>query len=300
MQNNMNIRQLRYFICVAEEASFGRAAAKLHISQPPLSQQIKALEKDLQAELFVRGRHGARLTRAGQALLDRARALIADFEELSPMVQRVARGLEGTLYIGIINSVMYGPLPSALRTFSMENPAIEWSLEELLPHQQFEALLHHRIDVGFSRHMSGMPGLSCVRIYCEGLAVALPQGHPLGKAERLTLKELSDEPFVCMSTQSPVMDSIVQRCLQNQFQPHIIYESADPQTLLRLVQAQIGISILPQSVSGSAPEGVRLIPLCEEGLNADLYAAYRTDDMPPSLPAFIDIMAPSGIGRVQL
>ena len=126
----MDLRQLRYFIAVAEEGNYSRAAERLHISQPPLSQQIKSLEGTLRVTLFERGRHGARLTRAGEALLTRARRIVDDCDSVERQVRRVAEGLEGYLRIGIINSVMYGPLPLTLRQFQLRNPGVEWTLHE--------------------------------------------------------------------------------------------------------------------------------------------------------------------------
>ena len=170
----MDIRQLRYFIAVAEEGNFSRAAERLHISQPPLSQQIKSLEASLGVILFERGRLGARLTRAGEALLTRARDIVADLDSTRKMVLRVADGLEGYLRIGIINSVMYGPLPRTMRLFQERNPAVEWTLHEMLPDPQGEALVRGQIDVGFASSATGREELRSIRVYPQPLMAAVP------------------------------------------------------------------------------------------------------------------------------
>lgn len=287
----MDIRQLRYFICVAEEGNFGRAARRLHISQPPLSQQIKALETSLDVTLFVRSRQGTRLTRAGEALLMRARRIVGEFDQVESMVQRVADGREGTVRIGIVSSVMYGPLPRALRVFQARNPGVDWALSELLPHQQIDALLRGAIDVGFARSVTDDDALVSTRVYQEPLVVALSTEHPLAACRGLTLKELSDAAFVLMDTRSPMVRHIIDACVQNRFQPRIVYESVDPQIILSLVGVGAGISVLPRSISSMPREDVVFVPLEEPSLDANLYVTCRRDDCQPALDVFLALLA---------
>ncbi|SAK49898.1 LysR substrate-binding domain-containing protein [Caballeronia ptereochthonis] len=286
----MDIRQLRYFISVAEEGNFSRAAERLHISQPPLSQQIKSLEDSLRVTLFVRGRHGARLTRAGEALLVRARSIVSDCDSVEKLLRRVADGLEGYIRIGIINSVMYGPLPRTLRLFQKHNPEVEWTLHELLPDLQQEALVRGQIDVGFACSPTGHRELRSILVYPQPLVVALPDSHPLAGCRCTSLGALSGDPFVLLNTQSPMIRGILAACIREGFQPRVLHESADPETILSLVGAGVGISILPESLSTTPRENVAFVAMDEPAMNADLYATIRRDDSLPALERFLALL----------
>lgn len=286
----MDLRQLRYFIAVAEEGNFSRAAERLHISQPPLSQQIMALEDSLHVTLFTRGRHGARLTRAGEALLVRARSIVSDCDSVEKLVRRVADGLEGYIRIGIINSVMYGPLPRTMHLFQKRNPEVEWTLHELLPDQQQDALLAGKIDVGFACSAATRGELRSIRVYPQPLRVALPAGHPLAKRRRVALKALAGDAFVLLNTQSPIIRDVLAACVRDGFQPRVLHESIDPETVLSLVGAGVGVSILPESLSTTPRENVVFVPLDERGVNADLYATTRRDDTLPALERFLALL----------
>ncbi|MCO5400157.1 LysR substrate-binding domain-containing protein [Ralstonia soli] len=288
----MDIRQLRYFISVAEEGNFSRAAERLHISQPPLSQQIKALEASLRVTLFVRGRHGARLTRAGEALLVRARSIVSDCDSVEKFVRRVADGLEGYLRIGIINSVMYGPLPRTMHAFQKHHPAVEWTLHELLPDRQADALVRGQIDVGFACNASSRDELKSILVYPQPLVVALSAQHPLAsKRSSLSLSALADESFVLLNTQSPVMRDVLSACMRDGFHPRVLHESIDPETVLSLVGAGVGVSVLPQSLSTTPRENVAFVPIKAPSLSADLYATIRRDDALPALDRFLALLA---------
>ena len=290
----MDIRQLRYFISVAEEGNFSRAAERLHISQPPLSQQIKALEESLRVTLFVRGRHGARLTRAGEALLVRARSIVSDCDSVEKFVRRVADGLEGYLRICIINSVMYGPLPRTMHAFQKHHPAVEWTLHELLPDRQADALMRGQIDVGFACNASSRDELKSILVYPQPMVVALSAQHPLAahrSSLSLSLSALANESFVLLNTQSPVMRDVLAACMRDGFQPRVLHESIDPETVLSLVGAGVGVSVLPQSLSTTPRENVAFVPIKEQSLSADLYATIRRDDVLPALDRFLALLA---------
>lgn len=286
----MNIRQLRYFVCVAEEGNFGRAAKRLHISQPPLSQQIKALEESLGVTLFTRGRHGATLTHAGKALLVHARDVLNDFHALAPMVRRVASGLEGVIRIGILSSVMHGPLPTALRRFQEHSPNVEWTLKELLPEQQKKALKNNAIDVGFTRNKTDSDALQSTLIYEDELRLALPAAHRLAHRSRVRLDELVEEPFILMNTASPVISNFIRACAEQQFQPTVIYESVDPHTVLNLVDANLGITVMPQSLAATIRKNVVFVPLAGKRLDASIYATFQKNHTLAALHVLMDIL----------
>ncbi|MCT9115647.1 LysR substrate-binding domain-containing protein [Cupriavidus gilardii] len=286
----MDLRQLRYFIAVAEEGNYSRAAERLHISQPPLSQQIKSLEGTLRVTLFERGRHGARLTRAGEALLTRARRIVDDCDSVERQVRRVAEGLEGYLRIGIINSVMYGPLPLTLRQFQLRNPGVEWTLHELLPDQQYEALARGRIDVGFSCSAAARSDLRSILVYAQPLVVAMASDHPLARAPRVSLRQLSGDAFVLLNMQSPMIRNVLAACLREGFEPRVMHESVDPETVLGLVGAGVGVSVLPASLSATRRDDVSYVPLAARRLDADLHATVRREHALPALERFLALL----------
>ncbi|KAB0599391.1 LysR family transcriptional regulator [Cupriavidus gilardii] len=288
--SHMDLRQLRYFIAVAEEGNYSRAAERLHISQPPLSQQIKSLEGTLRVTLFERGRHGARLTRAGEALLTRARRIVDDCDSVERQVRRVAEGLEGYLRIGIINSVMYGPLPLTLRQFQLRNPGVEWTLHELLPDQQYEALARGRIDVGFSCSAAARSDLRSILVYAQPLVVAMASDHPLARAPRVSLRQLSGDAFVLLNMQSPMIRNVLAACLREGFEPRVMHESVDPETVLGLVGAGVGVSVLPASLSATRRDDVSYVPLAARRLDADLHATVRREHALPALERFLALL----------
>ncbi|MGO4158406.1 LysR family substrate-binding domain-containing protein [Cupriavidus sp. YAF13] len=225
-----------------------------------------------------------------EALLTRARDIVADLDSTRKMVLRVADGLEDYLRIGIINSVMYGPLPRTMRLFQVRNPAVEWTLHEMLPDQQGEALVRGQIDVGFASSATGREELRSIRVDPQPLMAALPAGHPLAASGRIRLKALAAEPFVLLNTQSPVIRSLLAACVRNGFHPRVLHESVDPQTVLSLVGAGVGVSALPRSLSGAPREDVAFLTLDEPGLAADLYATVRRDHGLPALDPFLTLL----------
>ncbi|MDN7143360.1 LysR family transcriptional regulator [Pseudomonas sp. JQ170] len=286
----MDIRHLRYFIAVAEERNFSRAAERLHMSQPPLSQQIKILEDLLQAQLFIRGRQGARLTRAGEALLVLARSIVKDCDSAEKLVRRVADGLEGYLRVGIVNSVMYGPLPRTLHLFQTSNPNVDWTLHELLPAQQEDALINGSIDVGFACSASERSELISQLVYPQSLRVAVPVNHALAQRPSIDLADIVGEDFVMLNTQSPMIRDVLTACAKMAPALRILHESTDPAIVLSLVDAGVGISLLPESLASVFRTGVKFVPLADSTFNANLFATRRRDDTLPALERFLEII----------
>src|SRR3954471_20944169 len=192
----MELRHLRYFVAVAEELHFRRAAERLHVSQPPLSQQIRALERELGVTLFERNRRRVELTTAGEALLGEARGILAAVEHAVDLTQRVARGEAGALAIGFVGSAMYGRLPDVLREFHAARPAVQLRLRELPTGAALDALAEGRIDVGVVRPAQVEAGIAIDIVRREAVVVALPADHELAARRRLTLRELWGETFV--------------------------------------------------------------------------------------------------------
>ncbi|MBC2887439.1 LysR family transcriptional regulator [Ochrobactrum sp. CM-21-5] len=273
----MNIRQLEYFIAVAEERNFSRAAERLHMSQPPLSQQIKLLEDTLDVRLFDRSRQGAKLTLAGEVLLVQAKAIVSDCTRIEQVVRRAAEGLEGYIRIGIINSLLHGILPTALRRFRELRPNIEWSLLELLPDKQEQALLNGDIDIGFSCNRTSYGDLTSVLAYPQQLVAASPRSHALASKMVIGINDLKSENLIMLDARSPLTREILATCRKSGFNARIVHTSTDPTVVLSLVGAGLGMSVLPANMQGFYRDQVTFIPFEADGLNANVYATMSRD-----------------------
>lgn len=273
----MNLRQLEYFIAVAEEKNFSRAAERLHMSQPPLSQQIKLLEDRLGVRLFDRNRQGAKLTLAGEMLLVRARAIVSDCNSTEQIVRRAAEGLEGFIRIGIINSLLHGILPTALRRFRELKPNIDWSLHELLPDRQEQALLNGDIDIGFSCNRTSYGELKSFLAYPQKLVAALPLTHALASRTAIGIQDINSENLIMLDGRSPLIREILASCRKAGVGTRIVHTSTDPTVVLSLVGAGLGMSILPANMQGFYRDRVSFISFNADGLNADVYATVCRD-----------------------
>jgi DNA-binding transcriptional LysR family regulator len=189
----MELRHLHYFIAVAEELHFSRAAERLCISQPPLSQQIRDLEEELGVKLFERTKRHVHLTEAGKVFLDRSYLLLAQLEQAIAATQRIGRGEVGQLAIGFVDSAMYTSLPEMLKGFREQFPAVELRLQEMTTAQQIQALYDKQIDVGIVRSAISEPSLSVECLLPESLVLALPENHPLSAQTQVSLSALADE-----------------------------------------------------------------------------------------------------------
>lgn len=249
----MELRHLRYFVAVAEELHFGRAAARLRIAQPPLSRQIRDLERELGTALFERVPRGVELTAAGRAFLPEARLTLAQAERAQRTAQRAARGEVGRLRVGFVEAATYaGVLPDVLGFFRMHLPNIGLSLFEMDSAQQAEAFREGRIDVGLlhTPPPDADRWLRVEQVYADPLIAALPHAHRLAGRTRLALADLAAESFVLFPRHiAPTLyDDVIARCRQAGFSPRIVQEAAGWQTLTGLVGAGMGIAFVPRSL----------------------------------------------------
>src|ERR671933_1358870 len=226
----MELRHLRYFVAVAEELHFGRAAARLHIAQPPLSRQIRDLELDVGAPLFARVPRGVALTAAGLAFLPEARLTLAQAERARRTAQRAAGGEIGRLRVGFVEAAIYsGVLPEVLGFFRMHLPDIGVSLFEMDPRQQAEAFRDGRIDVGILHNAppDAERWLRVEPVYSEPLVAALPHGHRLAGRARPSLADFAGEPFVLFPRHvgPELFDGIIASCKSAGFSPHVVQEA---------------------------------------------------------------------------
>lgn len=243
----MELRHIRYFVAVAEELHFGHAAQRLRISQPPLSQQIKALEEEVGARLFERTKHRVRLTRAGEAMLVEAYRLLEQAERVRTTARRANAGLFAHLKIGCVPSAFFGILPPILDALHARHPEIGLSLSDYETGAAVTALLQGRLDVGFFR-LDRVDGPLRLRpLMSEHFIAALPHRHALTRHKRIPLTSLAAEPLIIFSRHhSPrPHDAIIAACLKAGFSPNLEYQSDSIQSQIGLVACGLGIALVP-------------------------------------------------------
>lgn len=287
----MELRHLRYFIAVAEELHFGRAAERLCIAQPPLSQQIQQLERELGFQLFHRTQRHVELTAAGQLFLDEAREVLSGLEKAVAAGRRVARGEVGRLGIGFVGTATYEFLPAALSEFRERYPEVELVLRELVSAKQVQALRDRRIHVGLARPTITEKGIVSEPLYQEPLVAALPARHPLARQERLTLATLAEEPFVLFPRypQPSYAEFLISLCEQAGFSPHVVQETAEIHTAISLVAAGLGVTLVPASVQSAHREGIAYLPFEEPQPTTELTVIYREGETSSLANAFLQI-----------
>src|SRR6478752_198641 len=259
----MELRHLRYFVVVAEELHFRRAAERLHMSQPPLSQQIRALEEEVGATLLLRNQRKVELTASGAAFLERAREILDGGEDAARQARRVQRGEVGRLAVGFVGSAMYSFVPELLRGFREQAPDIGLRLHEMGTTEQLRQLDDGRLDVGFLRTPGRWPGLSFETVLEEEIVVAMPDVHPLAQRPLVHAADLVGESLVLLTPAgSPgLRAALASSIAQLGGEEQIVQEVAEMQTVIGLVAAGVGISLVPESVRALVRHGVTYRPL---------------------------------------
>lgn len=291
----MELRHLRYFVAVADERSFTRAAEKLGIAQPPLSQQIQSLEKELgDVILFDRKKRPLQLTLAGQAFLEASRSTIANLEQSIRRTQRIHLEELNCLTIGFTSSLANGVLPNILRTFRQHYPEIKLILWEENSVFQIERLRDHQTDVVFvyqNHDLTTANDLGMMPLSQEMLVVVLPQNHPLAVQSQISLTDLANEEFIMPRTLvvSGLPEQIADLCEQAGFTPNVVQEATFMVTILGLVAGEVGISILPSSVQNLQRQGVVYRPIQEKTPVNQLIAVWRHADTSTILEQFLKI-----------
>lgn len=255
----MELRQLRYFIAVAEERSFSRAAARLHISQPPLSTQIMTLEKELATRLFERSNRGVSLTAAGAVFYEEMRAVLVRLEHGKTRTRQAGQGHVGTLSIGFVSIADYGILPPALKEFRGRFPAVEVQLHELTTDLQIREMRAGRLDLGVALGPLQEPDLVFEPLLQEELVLAAPIGHRLTKLKgAVDLPAFSKEDFIVppRDVAPGLYDLIISRCSSSGFVPRITQHARQMQTVVSLVAAGMGVALVPSSVQNLKRAGV--------------------------------------------
>ncbi|HWZ90747.1 MAG TPA: LysR substrate-binding domain-containing protein [Polyangiaceae bacterium] len=293
----MDLRHLRYFVTVAEELHFGRAAARLHMAQPPLSRQIQLLEAELGFQLFERSRRRVELTPAGSSLLSGARQVFDTLDAAVHDARSVGEGESGRLVIGYPSSLAYSGLTELLRAFRNRFPAVTLALRELPPGEQIDALKAGGLDVGFVRSSLDDPSLVSERVRQEALMVVLPDDHPLCARRLIPLAALAQEPFVLFPrARGPAyFDQLMALCRSAGFTPRITQEA--PQLdIISMVAAGFGISIMPSSMRNFRRPGLAFRPI-QGAPQVELLIVWRHQNLSPALHKFLDLVRLLGVDR---
>jgi DNA-binding transcriptional LysR family regulator len=291
----MDLRQLRYFVAVAEENHITRAAEKLGIQQPPLSQQIKAIETELGVQLFRRKARGVELTEAGRALLADSRAMLAHLDKAIETARRTARGEQGRISVGLTPTAPFHPLVTrSIRAFRQAFPLISLTLEESLSDGLLAALRNEQSDIAFIRNSVSKPeGLVITRLLDEPMVAALPSGHHLAKAgdrKRVLLRSLAAETFIVIGPPgSGIHDSTIAACHAAGFSPRIGQVAPRITSTLGLIASGLGISLVPESMQHISMDGLAFRRLQGPARpTAVLSLVSRRGDPSPVVRHFID------------
>jgi DNA-binding transcriptional LysR family regulator len=302
----MELRHLRYFVTVAEELHFGRAAQKLHLSQPPLSMQIKALEQELGVQLLLRTQRRVELTAAGEVFLEEAREILARVEQARSAALRAARGEVGELTVGFVTIADYNLLPQALSRFRAQSPGIRLVLREATTDVQLRELSEGRMDVGFLLSPVKDERLDVLPLLREPLVAALPERHSLARGRGpLALRRLADAAFILFPRHMApgLYDDVVSFCRSAGFSPRVEQEAVQMQTIVSLVSAGLGVALIPASLRHLGRTGVVYRRLREVSPLTEIALAWRARDARPTLQRFLaavrQIIAPPTPARVR-
>jgi DNA-binding transcriptional LysR family regulator len=284
---DIELRLLRAFEAVAEELHFGRAAERLFVSQPSLSRAIRDLEQRLGVELFARTSREVRLTEAGLALQEGLPRLLGEHERVLDRARRVGLGEAGELRVGFLASATNVLLPAVVRSFSRAFPEVTLTLEETLDDDALAGVLARRFDLAFVRTLRSQPELSYEALVRERLCVVVPPDHALARRSRVAYADLRSERFVLWPRREAPesFDDVVEGCRAAGFSPQIVQEASGAHTILALVAAGVGVTVLASSYQAQRGRDLVFLPLT--GRETTLYAVWRTEDASAARENFV-------------
>jgi LysR family transcriptional regulator, benzoate and cis,cis-muconate-responsive activator of ben and cat genes len=287
----LELRQLRYFIAVARERNFTRAAERLNIAQPPLSRQIQQLEYELGVRLIERGSRPVRMTEAGKLFYDQAVQVLERVEEMMAATRRLSASAHARLGIGFVSSTLYGYLPEVIRRYRAARPEVEITLHEMTSLEQIVALKEGRIDVGFGRIPHDDPTVERVLMRNERLLAALPASAPLPDRP-LRLEELEDRPLIVYpkSPRPSYADQVLALFRERGVHPPAVLEVRELQTALGLVAAESGVCLVPASVGRLRRDNVVYRPLDEACGVSPIIMSTRRDDPSPEIALILRLI----------
>jgi DNA-binding transcriptional LysR family regulator len=288
----MELRHLRYFVAVAEEEHYGRAAGRLHVAQPALSRQIQDLEQEIGFKLFDRLSRGVKISAAGKAFLEDALRILQGVNEATARAERVASGQSGTLRMGLIETISWhGVVPESFRRFRDLHPDAQLQLHPSSSVAQIEAVRSGRLDAGFVFTIANLDReLAQLQVAELNLVLAASKGHHLARSKKLRLRDLNDAPFIWFPRrESPVLyDRLMQECFRGGLKtPHIVQEAVNEATILSLVSCRLGVAFVTSATRWRCPEGVVLLPVADLNLPLPFALIWRKDNQSPLLAKFV-------------
>ena len=290
--NPPELRLIRYFVAVAEELHFGRAAERLHMAQPGLSQQIKSLEQQLGVRLLERTSRLVRLTPAGDLLLGEGRRLIAQSERVIDRVRRAGLGQIGRVTVAAIGSATYDVIPRLLRAHRRRYPDVEVVLREMSTPTQAHALRSGEIDIGFLRVPADTGELVTHTVREERMALMLPEAHPLAAMKEVPLRALAREPLILFpaAPRPSWADTVIAACREAGFEPLVAQEAMESATVVSFVAAEIGIAPVPEGLQLLARPGVVCRPIAPPAPVTRLAAVHRAGELLPATATLLELV----------
>lgn len=289
LDRKMKLRFLRYFVVLAEELHFSRAAAKLAITQPPLSSAIKALEEELGVQLLIRDSKHVELTQAGVAFLEEARQILERINRASHLAKIIAEGMRGRLDIGVTGSLIYREVPLIVRRFNLELPEVEVQLREMSSAEQLNELMHGQLHAGFVNGGTVPPQLAAIPLSTDEFVVCLPEGHPQATKRCVDIKNLANERFVMFSRDvAPANhDNVIAIFSRAGIHPQTAHAARQWLAIVAMVANGLGVSLVPRSLSRSHVRGVRFVSLVGEAVPAPAMLVWNPNFYPLTLDSFL-------------
>jgi DNA-binding transcriptional LysR family regulator len=287
----MELRQIRYFVAVAEELHFSRAAGRVHVVQPALSQQVKKLEQELGVMLLVRTRRRVSLTAAGRAFLEEARWTLASARRAQEAARRAAAGETGRLRVGSVDWAIYQFLPLILRRYQERYPGVNVQIFEASREELHGAFAHESLDVAFFAFREGEAEFSHDLVALDPMLVVLPDTHPAAAEPSVPLETLAGEPWVLFppSLRSRYLELVVEACAAKGFTPRVAQEASQMNTLAALVGAGFGVTLLPTVVANRPRAGIVVRPLAGEAPRLPLDVIWRPAGLSPVAERFLEV-----------
>jgi len=292
MDTDIELRHLRYFVAVAEELHFGRAAQRLHLAQPPLSQQIRRLEEILGYPLFERTSRSVSLTGAGAVFLERAQRTLRNVQRDIEETRSIGRGEVGSLHVGFVGSAMLTILPAIFREYREAYPSVRLHLHESFTAMVIEGLQNGTLDAGLLRDSDPVDGLIATTIYSEPFVAVLPAHHPHAKQKSISPADLRDEPFVYYprSAGHRAFEKPLTLCEEHGFRPQIVQEASNWLTILRLIGSGLGVSIAPECVRFIASPEIVCLPIRGARIVSNIELACFAGESRPIVQRFAQIV----------
>ena len=286
----MKLHFLKYFVVLAEELHFGRAASKLAITQPPLSSAIKSLEAELEVQLLIRDSKHVELTQAGEAFRAEALQILEHVSRASNVAKIVARGMRGRLEIGVTGSLVYREVPVIVKQFNAEMPDVDVVLREMSSAEQLAELLRGQIHAGFINTSTVPPRLAAISMGTDEFVLCLPENHPKAKGHTINLLQLADEQFVMFSRDvAPANhDNVIAIFSRAGMHPKIVHAARQWLTIVAMVANGLGISLVPRTLARSRVEGVKFMKISGEKVLAPAMLVWNPAHCLPMLHSFIE------------